>query len=279
MSIYLPLPGSSRHQSLLRTISACYENDDRILAVLIFGSLGQDRWDAYSDLDLEVVVRNEVPINVPGEIERIRSALTEHGVRTLLTEIAGNDGYLVLESLCGIALSYHSLQSMSPYVLEGWRVLIGSLDATMIRSAASANQQAEPPLSQQVHRVLWLALGVDMNLERRQFWRALPGLERMRSALVEIFAASRNGKRAYQVFEEQANAGLKSKFGRTFPQHYSDSPVDNVRSLGNALLALLHLLEHDLDQLSNGQVQLGPGERELIDRLRARVMQAMLASS
>ena len=101
----------------------------------------------------------------------------------------------------------------------------------------------------------------------------------MRSALMEIFAASCNGKRAYQVFEEQASAELKSKFGQTFPQYFPDSPADNVRSLGNALLALLHLIEHDLDQLSNGQVQLGPGERDLIGRLRARVVQAMNAPS
>ncbi len=43
----------------------------------------------------------------------------------LLTEAAGDDVYLALESLRGIALSYHSMKSMSPYVLEGWRALPG----------------------------------------------------------------------------------------------------------------------------------------------------------
>ena len=93
----------------------------------------------------------------------------------------------------------------------------------------------------------------------------------MRSALMEIFAASRDGKRAYQVFEEQGSAELKSKFQGTFPQYFPDSPADTVRSLGNALLILLDLIEQELDQLSNGQVQLGPGERDFIERLRARV--------
>jgi hypothetical protein len=271
------LPGSTRHQSLLQTIIECYENDDRILALLIFGSLGQDRSDAYSDLDLEVVIRDDVSIDVPREVERVRAAFTEHGERTLFTEIAGNDGYLVVESLIGVALCYHPLASMTPYVLEGWRVLLGSLDAETIRSAASANQHPESPLGQHVHRALWLALTIDMSVQRHQFWRAVLGLERLRSALVEIFAASRGGKRAYHVFAEQGSAELKSKFQGTFPQYFPDSPVDTLHSLGAALLTCLDLIEQELDQLSNGQVQLGLGERDFIGRLRARVTQALHA--
>ena len=224
---------------------------------------------------MEVVVHDDVPIDIPGETKRVCAAVTELGEQVLFTEVAGDDVYLVLGSPSGIALSFHPLKSMSPYVLEGWRILLGTLDAEIIRSAANANQHAEPLLSQQVHRALWLALGVDIILQRRQFWRALPGLQGLRSALMEIFAASRGGRRAYQVFEEQASADLKSKFGLSFPQYFPDSPADSVRSLGNALLALLHMIEHDLDQLSNGQVQLGPGEHDLIGRLRARVVQAI----
>lgn len=275
MSTILPLPGSPRQQSLLQTIAACYESDGRILAALVFGSLARGDWDAYSDLDLAVVVRDDVQIDIPGELDRVSAALAEHGERTLFTEVSGDDGYLVLESLSGIALSYHPLQATSPYVLEGCRVLAGSLDAETILAAARANDHAEPPLSQQLHRALWLALGVDIIVQRRQFWRALPGLQRMRGALVEIFAASHGGKRAYQVFEEEASAELRAKFGRTFPQYFPASPADSLRSLGDALLALLHLMEHDLDELSNGQVQLGPGERETISRLRTRVRQAI----
>ncbi len=101
----------------------------------------------------------------------------------------------------------------------------------------------------------------------------------MRGALVEIFAASRSGNRVYEVFEEEAGAGLKEKFGRTFPQYFPDSPTGSIHSLRNALLALLNLIEHDVDELSNGKVQLGPGERETIGRLQVRVMRAIHTSS
>lgn len=271
------LPGSPQHQSLLQTIVDCYQDDGRVLALLIYGSHGRDRADAYSDLDLEVVVNEEAVIDVPREIERIYAAFAQREVRVLFVEIAGSDGYIVLESLIGVALSYHSLQALNPYVLEGWRILRGSLDTETIRAAASANQHAEPPLSQHVHRALWLALGVEMIVQRQQFWGALLGLERLRHALAEIFAASRGGRRAYQVFEEQASAEVKAKFASTFPQYFAESPQDTARSLGTALLSLLNLIELDLDQLSNGQAQLGPGEREFINRLRARVQQALPA--
>lgn len=261
------LPGSPQHQSLLRAIASVYTNDDRILAVLVFGSLGRGAWDAYSDLDLAVVVRDEVQIDVPGELSRVSAAIAE---RTLFAETAGDEGYLVLESLSCIALRYHSLQSTSPYVLEGWHLLAGSLDAATIAAAARAATHSEPALGHHVHRALWLALGGDIALQRRQFWAAQPALERMRGALLDLFAAGRGGKRAYRFFEEAASAELRAAFGRTFPQYFPHSSADTIRSLGAALVALLDLLEQDLDELSNGQVRLGPGEREVIARLRTR---------
>lgn len=265
------LPGSPQQQSLLRTIASLYAGDDRILAILVFGSLGRGTWDAYSDLDLAVVVRDDVQVDIPGELSRVSAACAERGERALFAEAAGDEGYLVLESLSCIALRYHSLQSMSPYVLEGWHVLVGSLDAETITAAARAASNPEPTLGHHVHRALWLALGVDVALQRRQFWAALPALERMRGALLDVFAATHGSKRAYRVFEEAAPAELRAKFGRTFPQYSPNSPVDTTRSLGAALVALLDLLEHDLDNLSHDQVLLGPGEREVIGRLRARV--------
>lgn len=270
MSTSLPLPGSPRHQSLLQTIADLYARDGRILAILVYGSLGRAAWDIYSDLDLAVVIQDDVQIEMVGELDRVKTALAEQGERTLFTEVAGDEGYLLLQSLNGIALCYHPLQAMNPYLLAGWRMVLGSLDAETIRAAAKANDRPQPTLNQQVHRVLWLALGVDIALQRRQFWCALPGLEQMRGGLLEIFAASHGGKRAYQHFDEAASADLKTKFGRALPQHFPDSSVNSIHSLGDALLALLHLVEHDLAELSNGQVHLGPGEREVLSRLRSR---------
>ena len=94
----------------------------------MFGPLGRGNWDEYSDLDLAVTIRDGIQIDVSGELAQVNAALTAHGERALVTQVAGEDGYLLLQSLTGIALSYHPLQATSPYVLEGCRVLSGSLD-------------------------------------------------------------------------------------------------------------------------------------------------------
>jgi predicted nucleotidyltransferase len=93
------MPGSPQQQSLLRAIASLYPGDDRILALLVFGSLGRGTWDAYSDLDMAVVVRDDVQVDLLDELSRVSGALAEHGERTLFAEAAGDEGYLVLESL------------------------------------------------------------------------------------------------------------------------------------------------------------------------------------
>jgi len=264
------LPGSPHHQQLLQTIAGLYAQDQRVLAVIVFGSLGRGAGDDLSDLDVAVVIRDEAQVDIAHELERLKTALAEQGEQTLFTEVAGDDGYLLPASLIGIALNYHPLQAMSPYVLDGWQLIVGALEAETIRAAAQKNARPGPALTQQVHRVLWIALGVDIVLQRRLFWRAQQGLEQIRGGLLEIYAAGLGEKRAHQLFDEKASAALQAKFGRTLPQYMPESPAGSIRSASDAFLVLLHLLEHDLTALSNGQVQLGSGERAVIHKLQAR---------
>ena len=62
------LPGTLQHQRILDSITSYYENDPRILAITVFGSLGRGNWDCYSDLDLDVVVADEIKIGVEAEL-------------------------------------------------------------------------------------------------------------------------------------------------------------------------------------------------------------------
>ena len=119
------LPGSAYQQKLLQTVIALYAGRSSVLAVLLYGSLGRGKGDAYSDLDLAVVMGDEVEINVAGEVEQVCAALTKQGEQVLFTEVAGEDSFFVLQSLQAIAICYHPLQAMSPYVLEGWQLLCG----------------------------------------------------------------------------------------------------------------------------------------------------------
>ena len=64
------LPGTRRHQQLLQAILDFYADDKRILAILLFGSLGRGNWDTYSDLDLDIVMHDNVKINATQELKK-----------------------------------------------------------------------------------------------------------------------------------------------------------------------------------------------------------------
>ena len=268
MPIHEPLPGGADQQRLLRTIAAHYAGDERVLAVLLFGSLGRGGGDAYSDLDLVVILRDGAAVDVRNELAGLGAALVEQGDAVLMATAAGEAGYLVPQSLCGIAIDYVPLAKVTPYVLPGFLMIAGTLDAAAIQTAAAAN--APPPeLDLLLHKALWLALGADVALQRGQFWQVRT-LEKLRGVLIEIFAGSRGGQRANHLFAETASAELQAKSGRSLPSYVPGSPAQSVASAADALAALLELIEHDLDVLSSGQVQLGPGERAFIGRLKER---------
>ncbi len=270
MSTLRSLPGTPHHQDLLRRITTFYAADDRLLALILFGSLARGAGDAWSDLDLAVIVRDGVHVDVSAELANLAAVLADYGDPVLSTADAGDAGYVIPRSLCGIAIDYTELSKVSTYVLHGCIVLAGTLGLETILGAAAAIDKPLPPLSLLLQKSLWLGLGADISLRRHQFWQALPRLESMRKALVEIYAFSRGGTRASQVFAETASADLQAKFGRTLPAFVPHSPAASLSTGAAALAALLDLLKDDLPELSNGQLQLGPAEHELIARLRQR---------
>jgi predicted nucleotidyltransferase len=271
MSTQQSLPGTPRHQELLQRITTFYAGDERVLSLLIFGSLGRGAGDAWSDLDLVVIVRDGVHVDVSAELARLAVVLAAEGDPVLSTADAGDAGYLIPQSLCGIAIDYTELAKVSSYVLHGCIMLAGKLDLETIRKAAAANDKPPAPMGLLLQKALWLALGADICMRRHQFWQALPKLESVRGTLIDIYAFSRGGTRASKVFAETASADLQAKFGRTLPAFVPHSATASLAAGAAALSALLDLMEHDFAELSNGQLQLGPGERTIIARLRERL--------
>jgi hypothetical protein len=81
--------------------------------------------------------------------------------------------------------------------------------------------------------------------------------------LIELFGTSRGGARWPHVFEAEAGAALKRRFAATLPG-------PDLPSLQRAFLALLDLLEADLETISAGQLRLTDAQREVVGRLRVR---------
>jgi len=257
-------PGTPQHQALLRTVVSHYEGDPRVLAVVVFGSLGRGTWDAYSDLDLDVVVADGVELDPIHELKRLCDAFVAVGEKAALIIPDGDDaGDVLFESLMRLSIRYHRLSETSPNIVDSMLVLAGRVERATIESAGLANHSAPAgPLSQLLDRCVWYAVDADVALQRGQVWAAVEVLHRMRGIVMELFARTRNGGRGYRVFEAEADARLQARLGATLPQ---GNPV----SLQASLVQLLDMLDRDLDRVTNGQVRLTEAHRSVLDRIRA----------
>ena len=231
----------------------------------VFGSLGRGTWDDYSDLDLDIVIADGVEVDVIQELRRLCDAFTSIGERVALIIPDGDDaGDVVLESLMELSIRYHPLHTTSPNIVDSIQVLAGRIDGAAIKAAGLANEcVGDGPLGRVLDMCVRYAVGVDVALQRRQIWGAIELLHRMRGLLMELFARARNGVRAYHVFQAEADAVLQARLGATLPQY-------DMISARESLAQFLEILEHDLGQLTGGQVQLTEAHRKVLDLVRMR---------
>ena len=258
-------PGTLQHQALLRAIVSHYQNDPRILAVVVFGSLSRGTSDQYSDIDLDVVTADDARLNTVEELERLCDALASIGENRALIVPDGDDaGDVVFESLMQLSARYHPLSATHPNIVDSMRVLMGRIDHATIAAAGSANRQPKGksfrPL---LARCVRYAAVADVALQRHDLWGAVEALHGMRGLLMELYALARGGQRPVQVFQAKADPQLQARLGRTLPRY-------DLVSLKESLERCIEILEHDLGRLTNGQVQLTDIHRKVLDRVRAR---------
>ena len=256
-------PGSSQHQALLQVIVSQYEQDHRVLAVILFGSLVRGDWDAWSDLDLDVVLKDNNWVDFRVEMNALRQPLAEIGERILL--ILPDDlqeGDVVLESLMRFSIRFHTLDDTSPNILDSMLLLAGSLDVPIIVAAGMANRRpAEADFSGMIDRFLYYGVVASACLHRGQAWTTVEILHRMRSLLMELYARTHDSPRAYKMFDAQAGIAMKARLGNTLP---GDDPV----SLDRALFSLLGMIEADLDEIGNSRVHLTPEQKTILKGIR-----------
>ena len=258
-------PGTLQHQALLRAIVSHYQNDPRILAIIVFGSLSRGTSDQYSDIDLDVVIADDARLNAVEELERLCSALVSIGEYSALIVPDGDDaGDVVFESLMQLSTRYHPLSATHPNIVESMRVLMGRIDHATIAAAGSANRQSKgQSLKPVLDRCVRYAAVTDVAVQRRDLWGAVETLHRMRGLLMELYALARGGQRPAQVFQADADPQLQARLGRTLPQY---DPVSLKEALGHCI----EILEHDLGHLTKGQIQLTDVHRKVLGRVRAR---------
>lgn len=258
-------PGTPQHQKLLQAIVSHYANDPRVLAIIVFGSLGRGNWDTYSDLDLDIVIDDDVQINVPQELEHLLHSCSDiHETVALILSQGKELADVVFASLLELSIRYHTLMSTSPNIVESMRMLWGQIDEAAIKAAGTANHQAKAISPDQLlNMCIRYALETDIALQRRQLWVAIELLQRIRGHLMELFGQSRENPRPLYAFQKEAGPALHQLLGSAMPRY---DPL----SIQNALLSLLDILEHHLEQFSGGQTQLATAQWNIIHQVRER---------
>jgi predicted nucleotidyltransferase len=258
------LPGTLQHQKILNSIVSYYANDPRILAIIVFGSLGRGNWDRYSDLDLDVVIADAVKIDIESELIRLCASLASIDEQIALLIPYDDDADVVFKSLMELSIRYHPLSGTSPNIVDSMLLLLGRIDRSAIETAGLANRESDnEPLDRELDRCIRYALEVDGALQRGYIWSAIELLHYVRKSMMELFTRSHHGQRAYQFFQKEADQRLQARLGGTLPRY-------DLKSAQESLAQFMDILKNDLDKLTDGQVQLTGAHSELLAKIRSR---------
>jgi len=258
------LPGTLEHRKILRSLVSHYENDPRILAITVFGSLGRGNSDRYSDLDLDVVLADGIEIDIESELDRLRTSFTSIDEKIALLIPDEDDADVVFESLMELSIRYHPLSNTSPNIIDSMVLLFGRIDRSVIEAAGFANRKDEiEPIQRELDRCVRYVLEVDSALHRRHLWSAIELLHYARRCMMELFTLSHHGQRPYQFFQKEADQSLQVRLGGTLPLY-------DLKSAQESLAQFIDILTEDLDRLTEGQVCLTKIHSELLSSIISR---------
>lgn len=258
-------PGTPRHQRALAAIVEYYRDDPRVLAVLLFGSLARGNWDAYSDLDLDVVLTDGATVETEAELRALARALEGIGERTAVI-IAKDDGNgdVVLASLLQFSIRYHHLATTSPNIVDSLRLLWGRIPLAAVIAAGEANREPSRwDAAEYVGPALRGLVEVESALARGRLWFAVEALTVARDALIEAYGEARGAARPLHAFEARADATTRAALA-AFHTHVERDEIEA------ALTAGIALLRDQTGTLCAGTVELDAAQRALLDALAER---------
>ena len=257
-------PGTPQHQAILRAIVAHYENDPRILAVAVFGSLGRGNWDEHSDIDLDVVIADQISLDVTEESTQLCLTFRSLGERIAVIVPDDTDaGDVVFESLLQMSVRYHPLATTHPNIVETLHALTGRIDHNAIAAAGAANRKPRESIEQVLGQCVRYAAVVDVVLQRHHLWDAIEALHDMRFLLMKLYTLTHGGQRPWQFFQAKTPADLQAQLGHTLPEY-------SLASVQDSLERCLDILEHDLGLLTNEQIDMPDMYRVILNAVRAR---------
>lgn len=263
----LPLPGTPRHQALLRAVVDFYSADPRVLAVILFGSLGRGNWDALSDLDLDIIMEDVGFFEIVVELHKLCQSFAPLGEKAaLITTYHTGDGDIVLESLAQLSIRFHILDDTNPAILGSMRVLRARIDEQAIVDAGMSHNISMPFKYDRCLDIFTrYALVAAIAVKRGRFWMAEEILHRMRGLLLELFTYTCGYGRPLLVFEEEAAAKLQDRLGQAIPRY-------GIKSARSALLRLIKMVDKDMPELGHSRASLSDPQRLVLQKVRKMLL-------
>jgi predicted nucleotidyltransferase len=171
--------GSGAHRAIIKRVTAHYQDDARVLAVAVFGSVSAGAWHELSDVDLDIVTSDDAAIS-PAE-----EAVALFGPAAVLVLAHPDSADIVLDSLEEVSIRWHPLRTTSPNITATARVVHGSLADAELAAAGEANR-ARPDESRLLDALVRDAIGAAKYLARDRRWETVAAIERMRRSLLEL---------------------------------------------------------------------------------------------
>lgn len=254
----IELPGTKRHQQMLQSILDYYAEDARILAVLLFGSLGRGDWDEYSDLDLDITLVDNASIDARRELANLCASIRDkHGLEALIIADI-EEGDVVLSNLLEFSIRYHVLTDTKPAILDSMRLLSGTVTLDEIREAANQDYVSEPKeMVEIVNQCIRYALQLHNAVMRRRLWMSLEMLQRIRGSLMSLYGNGHGADRPVQFFDAHASPELQELLAGLTPR----AELSSVRE---ALSNTLSLLEGHLGNFSRGNLELTEAQNRIL---------------
>jgi hypothetical protein len=171
--------GSSDHRRLIDRVVAHYAHDERIRAVVVFGSVGKGTWHELSDVDLDIVTEDRTVVEPAGEIAAL------FGTRAVVVLAGRDDADVVLDSLEEVSIRWHALGDTSPNIAATAQVVAGRLGEGELAAAGEANRAAADE-QRLLDALVRDAIGARKDLIRGRRWEAAAAVERVRRSLIQL---------------------------------------------------------------------------------------------
>jgi predicted nucleotidyltransferase len=177
-----------QHRNLLERAVARFRDDDRVLGLVLGGSLALGGADFYSDVDLYVIVRDETFDAVFAERDAAAEAIGSPLFRFTVEPLPGGsrDYIVTYPGPVKLDLMYHRESEVVPGLKWEDRPVLkddsGSLAVVVSRSAGSGPVRHAPEalaeLEQKFWTWCWYVFG---KISRGELWEALDGLHTIRT--------------------------------------------------------------------------------------------------